>query len=216
MASLTGSINLMSLAGAKLLKVKSEDGKSEELCVCIPVGKSGITISKNERDAQHPYVNLNVALWPVSERYRQAIIDARVRRGDDVSGFTPPSHQMEVSFAEKVRIEMKQGGRIYNAMKQRVTEEHDAHLSEGDTPWTGLDETQQDEENRKLRNAIYNSMKLQLGNFYIHQAQPSQQGGYQQLQYQQGVYQQPQYKTADTALYNSVEPFNADGDDLPF
>ena len=216
MASFTGSINLMALSGAKLLKVKSEDGKSEDLCICIPVNKSGITVSKNDHDPQRPYINMNVALWPVSERYRQAIIDARARRGDDVSGFTPPSHQMEVSFKEEVRNQMKQGGTIYEAMKKRIAEAHDVSIDKNAAHWVGLDETQQGDENKKFKNAIYNSMKIQLGNFYIHQPQ-AQQGAYQQPQYQQGAYQQPNYQSVNAAPFDAgSEGYDPSQDDLPF
>lgn len=214
MASFTGSVNLMALSGARILNVKDENGKDEP-CICIPVHKSGITISENHRDANRPFVNLPVSMWPTSEAFKNAIIRNRQSRGDDMSNFATPSHQMEVSFSKEVREMMQKGGAIYNAMKARMIAAHDANLKDGQAKWEGLDEEAAGDESKALKNAIYNSMKIQLGNFYIHlpkgqqgQQQYTQNGGYQQ--------QAPQYGQAAVAPFDASGQYGPNENDLPF
>lgn len=195
MASFYGSIDLLKIKGARLLSGIDEKHKDMNF-VCIPiVNYSGVSLQQN-RDGQGYRASLPVNLWPVSEKYRQTAIANRQSRGEDITNYNPPSHQMEVSYQQDFRE------KAMEAAKKRILTEH--------PDWKDNPEHEKD-----LQNAVFNAVRIRLGNITAHIAR-QQQMTYQQptaAPAAQGVagYVPPQYDA-------NGDPLGADyeGDDLPF
>jgi hypothetical protein len=73
-----------------------------------------------------------------------------------MTGYMPPSHQMEVSFTQEFRQ------RALEAARKRLLSEH--------PEWTGAD-LEDPERNTDLRNAMYDAVRCRLGSMYCHQRQ---------------------------------------------
>lgn len=153
MSSFSGSVDLMQCKGAVLRSGIDEKHPSRNY-VCVPVEWSEIKVTE---DAQsHTFrANMRVNLWPVSDAFRQACITRRVQRGDSVEGYNPPSHTMEVGYSEDFRK------KAMDAAKKRLLGEH---------PDWNMDE----KENKDLRNAMYNAVRVRLGSFYTNVPKPQQ------------------------------------------
>lgn len=185
MANFSGNLDLMGFKGAKLMTGIDQE-HSTVLYACIPVPYNDITVSRDGK-----YANARVYMSETSDRFRQACIQRRQQSGDDMTGYMPPSHQMEVSFSKEFRE------RAMQAAKRRILAEH--------PEWQG---TQQDEQyNQELRNQIYDAVRCRLGSLYSHQRRTD---GYQQptASYQQAA--QPQQYDAQQGYGYQQD------DDLPF
>lgn len=198
MASFYGSLDLLKFKGAKLLS--GLDEKHPEMnYVCIPiVNYSGVSLLKGHDGNMRANVPLNY--WPVSERYRQAIIANKQSRGEDISRFNPPSHQVEVSYSQEFRE------KALEAAKKRILTEHPDWK---DNP----------EHEKELKSEMYNAVRIRLGNITAHvewgsSGYGSPSNGYQQAPAAQNA--QPWTPPTVDADGNEQMPYGMEDDDLPF
>lgn len=195
MASFYGSIDLLKLKGARLLSGIDEKHPQMNF-VCIPiVNYSGVSLQQN-RDGSGFRAQLPVNLWPVSDRYRQIVIQNKISRGEDVNGYNPPSHQMEVSYPQEFRE------KAMEAAKKRILTEHPDWK---DSP----------EHEKELKNEIYNAVRIRLGNITAHIAQQYQQTAQPT---QAAAPSQPPLDYVPPQYDNNGNPIDEsyEGDDLPF
>lgn len=189
MANFSGNENLLGFKGAKLFS--GLDAQHPKMnWVCIPVDWNDIQVSADGTRA-----NVGVYIQETNEAFRQACITRKQQSGDDMTGYMPPSHQIEVSFSKEFRE------RALEAARKRLMSEH--------PEWTGMDNP---EENKDLKNAMYDAVRVRLGSIYAR------------------VKQQSQMQTAAPAAQNAAawtppqtdpitgQPINQqnDNDDLPF
>ena len=189
MANFSGNENLLGFKGAKLFS--GLDAQHPKMnWVCIPVDWNDIQVSADGTRA-----NVGVYIQETNEAFRQACITRKQQSGDDMTGYMPPSHQIEVSFSKDFRE------RALEAARKRLMGEH--------PEWTGMDNP---EENKDLKNAMYDAVRVRLGSIYAR------------------VKQQSQMQTAAPAAQNAAawtppatdpitgQPINqqSDNDDLPF
>ena len=147
MANFSGKINLMGFKNARLMTGIDPEHPTV-LHVCIPVPYNDISISQDGK-----YANAGIYMAETGEKFRQACILRKQQSGDDMTGYMPPSHQMEVNFSKEFR------DRALQAAKRRILNEH--------PEWQG---TQQDEQyNQELRNQMYDAVRCRLGSLYSHQ-----------------------------------------------
>lgn len=197
MASFYGNIDLMKLKGAKLLTGLDEK-KKDRVYVCIPVAWSEI---KTTQDAQgNTHARLSVNLWETGAKYRQACIAGKQARGEDVSNYIPPSHQMEVGYSEDFRTKAEE------AARKRLLKEH--------PDWS------QPEHAQELKNAIYNAVRVRLGTISAHVAKEQRASVATAVQGVSG-YTPQQTEGADGQVQGAADPndpFANDDypDDLPF
>lgn len=190
MANFSGKINLLGFKNAQLMTGIDPDHPAM-LHVCIPVPYNDISVSRDGK-----YANASIYMAETSDKFRHACIQRRQQAGDEMDGYMPPSHQVEVSFSREFRE------RALQSAKRRILSEH--------PEWQG---TQQDEQyNQELRNQMYDAVRCRLGTFYSNQRRTD---GYQQpaSMYQQAAQPrgwQPQDNNDQQGF--SYEP----SDDLPF
>ena len=155
MSSFSGSIDLMQCKGARLVSGIDEKHPGRNY-VCIPVEWSEIKVTEDTQ--RHTFrASLRVNLWPTSDAFKQACISRRLRDGESVDGYNPPSHTMEVGYSEDFR------DKAMAAAKNRLLNEH--------PDWDKDEQT-----NKDLRNAMYNAVRVRLGSFYVNI--PKQQTAY--------------------------------------
>ncbi len=150
MASFSGNINLLGFKGAKVFSGLDQQHPNQ-LFVCIPVGWNDIQLSQDGK-----YASARVFMAETNDKFRQACIQRKQQSGDDMTGYMPPSHQMEVSFTQEFRQ------RALEAARKRLLSEH--------PEWTGAD-LEDPERNTDLRNAMYDAVRCRLGSMYCHQRQ---------------------------------------------
>ncbi len=185
MANFSGSINLLGYKGARLF-TNLDEQHPQMVFVCIPVPYNDIEVSRDGR-----YANSRVYMQETNDKFRQACIARRQQSGDDMTDYTPPSHQMEAFFSKDFRE------KAMESAKKRILGEH--------PEWTG--ELADPDKNKDLKNAIYDAVRVQLGKLYYQQ--PRQQQGYQQNTYGQAA-QKPAAATQFDGQDGMYE------DDLPF
>lgn len=191
MSSFYGTIDLAACKGAKLCSGINEENPKQNF-VCIPIDWNEIQVREDSNTPSGYRANMKINMWAATDRFRQACIDNRLKRGESVDGYNPPSHTIEVgltqAFLEKAKA----------SAKKRILSEH----SEWSTP-----EQQDEQQNHELRNMIYNAVRLSLGSMYasIPKNAPSFKGTAQAAGAVSG-YQQP----ADGG------PFDDPECDLPF
>lgn len=193
MASFYGTIDLMKIKGAKVLSGLDEKHPNMNY-VCIPiVNYSGVELRKG--DDNNYRASLPVNLWPLPESYRQKVLASRASRGEDVTNFNPPSHSAEVNYPEDFRKKAQE------AARKRILTEH--------PDWKDNPEHEQE-----LKNAVFNAVKIKLGNIYAHVAQPQQPLYQQQPVMPQATGWQPPVVDAN----GNADPLGlpVDDDDLPF
>ena len=183
MASFSGSIDLMQCKGAQLLSGIDAKNPSRNY-VCIPVEWSEIKVTE---DAQRKtfHANMRVNIWSASDAFRQACIDRRMQRGDSMDGYNPPSHTMEVGYTQEFRE------KAMAAAKKRLLTEHP-------------DWVQDENENKDLRNAMYNAVRVHLGSVYLNQPKL------------QTAYQGTATAAAGVSGYQPQQQEEQNMDDLPF
>lgn len=148
MASFSGNLNLLGFKGARVFT--NLDEKHPQMAfVCIPVSYNDIQLSQDGK-----YASARVFMAETNDKFRQACIQRKQQSGDDMTGYTPPSHQMEVSFSPEFRQ------RALDAARKRLISEH--------PEWTGSD-LEDPERNTDLRNAMYDAVRCRLGSMYCHQ-----------------------------------------------
>ena len=152
MANFSGQLNLLGFKGAKVFTNLDAQHPSQ-LYVCIPVGWNDIQLSQDGK-----YASARVFMAETNDKFRQACIQRKQQSGDDMTGYMPPSHQMEVSFTQEFRQ------RALEAARKRLLGEH--------PEWTGAD-LEDPERNTDLRNAMYDAVRCRLGSMYCHQRQSS-------------------------------------------
>lgn len=148
MANFSGSLNLMGFKGARVF-TNLDQQHPQMAFVCIPVPFNDIQLSQDGR-----YANARVFMAETNDKFRQACIQRKQQSGDDMTGYLPPSHQMEVSFSPEFRQ------RALEAARKRLVSEH--------PEWTGAD-LEDPERNQDLRNAMYDAVRCRLGSMYCHQ-----------------------------------------------
>ena len=148
MANFSGNLNLMGFKGAKVFS-NLDPQHPNLLFVAIPVPFNDIQLSQDGR-----YANARVFMAETNDKFRQACIQRKQQSGDDMTGYLPPSHQMEVSFSPEFRQ------RALEAARKRLVSEH--------PEWTGAD-LEDPERNTDLRNAMYDAVRCRLGSMYCHQ-----------------------------------------------
>lgn len=188
MASFNANIDLMQLKGAKLLSGIDQQHSGRNY-ICIPVDWSEIKVTENQQQGGYR-ANMRINLWPTSDKFRQACIDRKAQRGEDVSDYAPPSHTVELNYSKEFLEKAKA------AAKARLLKEH--------PEWVDTDENF----NKDLKNAIYEAVRVRLGTAYANVPKeqrtftgsaPAAQG--------YSEYQQPMQN----------DPFGPqDDDDLPF
>lgn len=152
MANFSGTINLLGFKGAKVFT--NLDAQHPQMAwVCIPVPYNDIQLSQDGK-----YASARVFMAETNDKFRQACIQRKQQSGDDMTGYMPPSHQMEVSFTQEFRQ------RALEAARKRLLGEH--------PEWTGAD-LEDPERNTDLRNAMYDAVRCRLGSMYCHQRQSS-------------------------------------------
>ena len=154
MANFSGLLNLLGFKGARVF-THLDEKHPEMAYVCIPVPYNDIQISQDGK-----YASAHVFMAETNDKFRQACIQRKQQSGDDMTGYTPPSHQMEVSFSPEFRQ------RALEAARKRLISEH--------PEWTGAD-LENPEHNTDLRNAMYDAVRCRLGSMYCHQRQNSGQ-----------------------------------------
>ncbi len=190
MANFSGSINLLGYKGARVFTNLDAD-HPQMAFVCIPVPYNEIVLSRDGK-----YANARVYMQETNDRFRQACVQRRQQAGDDISNYTPPSHQMEVSFSKEFRE------KAMESAKKRLLTEH--------PEWVG--EQQDPEKNKDLKNAIYDAVRIRLGSMYYQQTWQQENGqGYGQG-YRQTYQQAPQ----GTSQWEGGEGGSNYDDDLPF
>lgn len=139
-----GSIDLLKLKGARLLS--GIDQKNPKMnFVCIPVvNYSGVALQQ-ARDGHGYRAQLQVNMWALPDSYRQKAVQNRMSRGEDVSTYNPPSHSLEVNYTEEFRA------RAMEAAKKRILKEH--------PDWENNPQHE-----KELTNAIYDAVRIKLGN----------------------------------------------------
>lgn len=187
MANFSGTMNLLGFKGAKVFT--NLDQKHPQMAfVCIPVPYNDIQLSQDGK-----YANSRVFMAETNDKFRQACIQRKQQSGDDMTGYMPPSHQMEVSFTQEFRQ------RALEAARKRLLSEH--------PEWTGAD-LEDPERNTDLRNAMYDAVRCRLGTMYCHQkpsgGQQSAPVGAQAAQGAQGWQEGQSF------------PEPSENDDLPF
>lgn len=189
MANFSGQINLKGFKGAQVFTGIDAEHPNVPY-ICIPIPYNDIQVSQDGR-----YVSARVYMQETKEEYKQACIQRRQQSGDDMTGYMPPSHQMEVSFSREFRE------RAMEAARKRLLSEH--------PEWTGAD-LSDPKVNTDLRNAMYDAVRLRLGSMYYHQTRSD------------AAPQQPQYAQAGSAQqWTPPQTDPATGipvtdDDLPF
>ena len=148
MANFSGSLNLMGFKGARVF-TNLDQQHPQMAFVCIPVPFNDIQMSQDGR-----YANARVFMAETNDKFRQACIQRKQQSGDDMTGYLPPSHQVEVSFSPEFRQ------RALEAARKRLISEH--------PEWTGAD-LEDPERNTDLRNAMYDAVRCRLGSMYCHQ-----------------------------------------------
>ena len=154
MANFSGLMNLLGFKGARVF-THLDEKHPDMAYVCIPVPYNDIQISQDGK-----YASARVFMAETNDKYRQTCIQRKQQSGDDMTGYTPPSHQMEVSFSPEFRQ------RALAAACKRLISEH--------PEWTGPD-LEDPERNTDLRNAMYDAVRCRLGSMYCHQRQSSGQ-----------------------------------------
>ena len=187
MANFSGKQNLLGFKGAQLMTGIDQKNPSL-LYVCIPVAYNDIEVSRDGR-----YANAGIYISETGDNFRQACIQRKQQSGDDMTGYTPPSHQMEVNFSKEFKE------RALQAAKNRLLREH--------PEWTG--DLADPEHNKDLKNAMYDAVRCRLGSLYIHYKRTD---GYGQQPAQQPAYQQ----AAQPYAYDPSMGYNEQQDDLPF
>lgn len=187
MANFSGTMNLMGYKGAKVF-TNLDQQRPQMAWVCIPVPFNDIQLSQDGK-----YANARVFMAETNDKFKQACIQRKQQSGDDMTGYMPPSHQMEVSFSPEFRQ------RALEAARKRLVSEH--------PEWTGTD-LEDPEHNPDLKNAMYDAVRCRLGSMYCHQKQSSNG-------------QQPAPQTAQAAQgaqgWQEGVPFPPqESDDLPF
>ena len=148
MANFSGNLNLMGFKGARVF-TNLDTQKPQMAWVCIPVPYNDIQLSQDGK-----YANARVFMAETNDKFRQACIQRKQQSGDDMAGYMPPSHQMEVSFSPEFRQ------RALESARKRLVSEH--------PEWTGSD-LEDPEHNTDLRNAMYDAVRCRLGSLYCHQ-----------------------------------------------
>ena len=154
MANFSGNINLLGFKGAQVF-TNLDPQRPQMAFVCIPVPFNDIQLSQDGK-----YASARVFMAETNDKFRQACIQRKQQSGDDMTGYTPPSHQMEVSFSTEFRQ------RALEAARKRILGEH--------PEWTGAD-LEDPEHNIDLRNAMYDAVRCRLGSMYCHQRTGGQQ-----------------------------------------
>ena len=148
MANFSGQLNLLGFKGAQVF-TNLDPQRPQMAFVCIPVPFNDIQLSQDGK-----YASARVFMAETNDKFRQACIQRKQQSGDDMTGYTPPSHQMEVSFSTEFRQ------RALEAARKRLLGEH--------PEWTGAD-LEDPERNTDLRNAMYDAVRCRLGSMYCHQ-----------------------------------------------
>lgn len=200
MANFSGTQNLLAFKGSKLM-TGIDQQHPDMVYVVIPVPYNDIQITRDGT-----YANVSVYMSETGEKFRQACIQRRQQSGDPMEGYTPPSHQAEVSFSKEFRE------RALAAAKKRILAEH--------PEWAANPDLQNPDYNRDLKNAMYDAVRIRLGSFYARfRQQPA--GAWQQPAGTQSFSGQAQAWTPpQTDQYgNPVGPaggYSPEDDDLPF
>lgn len=189
MANFSGNENLLAFKGAKLFSNLDPQHPNMNW-VCIPVPYNDIQVS-----ADGKYANVSVYMQETNDNFRQACIQRKQQSGDDMTGYTPPSHQIEVSFSKEFRE------RALEAARKRLMTEH--------PEWTGMDDPKQ---NSDLRNAMYDAVRIRLGSIYCRVKQQQQMQGTATAAQGAAAWTPP---ATDPITGEPIQPQN-DNDDLPF
>ena len=187
MANFSGTMNLKGFKGAKVFTNLDQE-KPQMAWVCIPVPYNDIQLS-----ADGKYANARVFMSETSDKFRQACIQRKQQSGDDMTGYMPPSHQMEVSFTPEFRQ------RALEAARKRLVSEH--------PEWAGS-ELEDPEHNTDLRNAMYDAVRCRLGSMYCHQTRQQNTFAPASVQAAQGA---QDWTPQEGQSYQQEE-----ADDLPF
>lgn len=94
MSHMRGSINLMQFVGAELRSMEIA-GKSRNVVV-IPVDFNDISVTCNKETGEPNAAFVNLRAWETNEKFRSVCVE----RNKDKEGYTPPSHQLSVSYGE--------------------------------------------------------------------------------------------------------------------
>ena len=97
MANFSGLLNLLGFKGARVF-THLDEKHPDMAWVCIPVPYNDIQITQDGK-----YASARVFMAETNDKYRQTCIQRKQQSGDDMTGYTPPSHQMEVSFSPEFR-----------------------------------------------------------------------------------------------------------------
>lgn len=95
MASYNGSIDLLSLNGAKMFTgIDPENVKRAYVCIPVDLNEIKFTTAKNNPERQ--IAGLRVNMWPLGEAYKAKVRQSALERGD--VNVSVPTHEMQISY----------------------------------------------------------------------------------------------------------------------
>ncbi len=210
MASYNGSLDLLSLNGAKVFSGIDQKNPHRAF-VCIPLDLNDIKIQES-RTATVPSASpeghakqragLRVNIWPLSENYKNAARRSAAERGDTNANI--PTHEITQSFSnDYIHAAIKTFPKLVEQVKQANKERNPDIVNQDPN-----------DENTHLFKAIRNRMNKRIAMLYQPQSQP------QQTTYPQ-QFAQASSPTSYVAPAESSDPlagvsYDDLSDDLPF
>ncbi len=199
MASFNGSIDLLSLNGAKVY-TGIDQKNPQRAFVCIPVDVNEIKITTSRQNADKQIAGLRVNMWPLNEQYKNKVRQSAMERGD--TNANVPTHEIQLSFTtDYVKAIVKQFPKLVEQVKEQNKQRDPDIINQDPT-----------DESTHLFKAIRNRMNKRLAMMY--QPQQAQQITYQQPQSYTPAGQVSAYTAPAEPDYNA--PFQFNESDLPF
>lgn len=203
MASYNGSLDLLSLNGAKVFSGIDQKNPNRAF-VCIPIDLNDIKVATSRNDANKQLAGLRVNIWPLSENYKNAARRSAAERGDTNANI--PTHELTQSFSnDYIHAAIKTFPKLVEQVKQANKDRNPDIVNQDPN-----------DENTHLFKAIRNRMNKRIAMLYQPQTQPQQQTAYPQQ------FAQASSPTSYVAPAESSDPLagvsydDLSDDDLPF
>ena len=197
MASYNGSLDLLSLNGAKVFSGIDQKNLNRAF-VCIPIDLNDIKVTTSRNDANKQLAGLRVNIWPLSENYKNAARRSAAERGDTNANI--PTHEITQSFSnDYIHAAIKTFPKLVEQVKQANKDRNPDIVNQDPN-----------DENTHLFKAIRNRMNKRIAMLYQPQAQPQQQAYQQQFTSASA----PTQYVAPAEGTNA--PFDYNDEDMPF
>ena len=203
MASYNGSVDLLSLNGAKVFTGIDQKNPTRAY-VCVPVDLNDIKMTFSRNDPNRQIAGLRVNIWPLNENYKNAVRRSSQERGNN--NVNVPTHELQMSFStDYIKAAIDRFPKLVEQVKEQ-NKDRDADIANQDPK----------DENTLLFKAIRNRMNKRLAMLYQPQVQVAQQTAYPQQAYQAAGSATAYVPPAEG---QQNDPFNGesyDDSDLPF